>query len=101
MARRTSGPGRIRLKLAKMIQSKLPHGWTMRADDLYVNNLVGMARIHEDTATWDGYARSAETGARIKHMYSYDTMTDCVKYGFDIYPELDWEILANRKQPKT
>lgn len=76
-------PGKVRLKLAEMLRAK---GFDVQAEDLWIQ-LGGYRHRNWDLARWGHYP----TG-----VHSWDTMTDCVRYGFDVGK--DNELSANVPQ---
>lgn len=75
--------GRTRYKLAqtlqRYLQEKLNRTWFVRPEDLN-SNFARYATVQMDGCSWDGYARNTCSN-RILHVYSYDTMRECVKKG--------------------
>jgi hypothetical protein len=54
-------------------------------------------RLDDTTTCWDGYVRR---GIRWLHVVSYDTMSDCVRYGFDT-AEVDSLVWVYARKPKS
>ena len=71
--------GRVRIRLARVLEEALGEPWRVNPTDIYANHLVGAARLHEDCATWDASAWLWRDGQQRapRTLWSYDTMTAC------------------------
>jgi len=68
--------GKIKYKLAEKLCQLT--GWLLCAEDFSINN--PMERHYRDVCAWDIFG--TVPNSKIKcHIYSWDTMADCVKYG--------------------
>lgn len=78
------GVGRTRERLAEMLNEalKLEGADCIAPEDLHRTNPYH--RCYEDTCAWDCYYTQ---GGLRRHVYSWATMTHCVKHG--ITPEFD------------
>ena len=85
--------GRIRIKLAKMLETAIP-GATFQPSRLYRHQ---SREILNGLASWDGLGIDAKGVTR--SVCSWDSMTNCVRYGFDIIHDdgrgfAHWELCA-------
>lgn len=72
--------GRTRRRLAKLLRETIP-GLEIDPEDLN-SNLPVYARAEFDCASWGGYGRIGKVQV---HVYSWDTMGDCLKKGIDYF----------------
>jgi len=100
---------RLRVKLARMLETALSEWWkanqstpfrlTVKPEALYPAR--GWYRtsgsIFNDAARWDGYAHDPETGNTMATFQSFDRMTDCVARGFTLSHDrvLGFDVHAN------
>jgi len=88
-------PGKLRYKLAEKLSQMT--GWLVEAHDIHQNNPMDLH--YRDTCRWDCYATIP--GKPFKgHLYSWDTMKDCVKFGvtkvnYRRNSDFDIEVCAN------
>lgn len=79
-------PGRLRWALAALLEKEL--GITISPYDLYPAQ--GWWRSSSDSmqARWDGYGTRVDNGIEVKvHVFSWDTMTKCVRWGISYFEE--------------
>lgn len=74
-------PGRIRIKLAKMLTELL--GRTVQPEDIWDNNYPEARMV--DAARWG----ACLTGG---HIHSWDTMNECVRKGIVASPRSNGEM---------
>lgn len=91
-------PGRVKWKLSEVLCKTT--GALFSPYDL--ENSHPMHIRYNGCCVWDAWgARPASetSGATKIHVYSWDTMTDCARYGFDMLPHRDvndYELVAKK-----
>ena len=113
---RNRGPGRVRIKLAALIGK---YGYLVEAENL--RSAEGWYRINQKyddtTLTWEVWVKAGTAERQDPHgnpwpytapdqdvnLGSYDTMSECIKYGIDIDPKTDYfsVIWVDAKSPKN
>lgn len=77
--------GRLRKRLARLIEA---HGFRvvrLHAAQGYVRAPRGTTGEWDDCYRWEGYVRRADSESDLEfHIGSFDTMTECVRYGLRI-----------------
>ena len=90
-------PGRVRIRLAKMLQEK---GFCIEATDLMpTEGDYRIRKLQWDVEAWAGYG--AHPDGTSAQFHSYDTMTDCIRFGFECGSDRElsgyYEVHANRE----
>ena len=95
-ARRKGEPGRIRIRLAEMLEAK---GFTVSPYDLVAAE--GDYRVHKehwDNARWNGYGTQPD-GSRVT-FFSWNIMTDCVRQGIELSQDEPWSYEVHAKEKR-
>ena len=82
MARRRK-IGKIREKLAEMLQAK---GFMVQPEDFWIQEGV-YRHFAYDGARWGAYWHPKKGSQLVYSIYSWDTMTECVRTGIVVMPD--------------
>ena len=89
--------GVTRIKLASLLTEALS-GVEVLPEKLN-SNFPWLSNVRNDGCSWDGWGRNKATGLEV-HIYSWDTMTECVEFGIVVEKDQDehneYEVLARR-----
>src|SRR4051812_23109553 len=86
-------PGKVRKKLADMLSEAL--GIPVLPDEIWDNNYP--LGHYLDLARWGSNVPNGNSGVQV---YSWDTMTECVRNGFTLAEDgISIEVHANENKP--
>lgn len=75
-------PGRVRIRLAELLEAAMPQ-LTVNPVDLYDARGSYRTSARADAPRWEGYARLKELPNVVVSLRSYSTMESCVRHGVD------------------
>lgn len=91
MRRRSDEPGRIKEKLALLLQAQGYAVSEYELERVYGNK-------YNDLARWNGYEGQYHPDVTRIFFYSWDSMTDCVRYGITctVHGPYEVEVHSNK-----